>query len=752
MSDSPPAASWRRSLCEYGTAVILCVVLLALLTRPWRTDLRVPFCYSWDGILTCTLIKGIHDNGWFLHNPYLGAPGGRDLHDFPFVDNLHLLILKGIVSITGDFGLTYNLYFLLTFPLTTLTALFALRHFGIGYGPALVTALLYSFLPYPFWRCAAGHLFLASFYLVPLIVLVIVGIYLDRRVLVSLDDETNRLRWHVGSGRTLGAVLVCLLVSSAGVYYAFFACFFLLVAGLSAALSRRRAYPLVPALTMTVLIVLGVLASVAPTLRYKWENGPNTDAVARCPQGAEFHGLKLVQLLLPADSHRIPALAEVRRRYNALAPLANENGWSGLGLVGGGGFLFLCGRLLVRRASARPKLLDGFAVLTAAGLALATVGGFGSLLSFLVTDWIRGYTRISVYLAFFALAAVALLFDKAARHFSVGRRRLLFCGFLAFVLLGGVYDQVSFRWKPPFAWVYGDPPRDYVADYHHDAAWVRCIEDSLPPHAQVFQLPYVPYPEYPPVHGMTDYDHFRGYLHSRTLHWSYGTIKGRGSDGWQRSLAALPPAELPAALAYAGFRGLYLDRAGYADRAASLETALVTLLDTSPVISDNGRFVFFNLTDFAERLKKQLSEAEWRTRCAAASHPLLFEWRGGFFGCDGLGATACRWCSSRGELVVQNTWDQPRTVTFTFIAISDFVQPSNLQLSGLIAGQTTVGRERTPFQTTVTVPPGRHLVRFRCDGPPHLYPNDPRHLVFNLVHFAAKEVFDPPAPAPLARN
>ena len=53
----------------------------------------------------------------------------------------------------------------------------------------------------------------------------------------------------------------------------------------------------------------------------------------------------------------------------------------------------------------------------------------------------------------------------------------------------------------------------------------------------VFQLPYVPFPENPPVQQMSDYDHLRGALHSRTLKWSYPTMRGRWGDTWQRAIA-----------------------------------------------------------------------------------------------------------------------------------------------------------------------------------------------------------------------
>ena len=51
-----------------------------------------------------------------------------------------------------------------------------------------------------------------------------------------------------------------------------------------------------------------------------------------------------------------------------------------LGLAGSVGFLYLLGRLISRRTSARPRLQDGLTLLTLFGLLLGMVGGLGQSL------------------------------------------------------------------------------------------------------------------------------------------------------------------------------------------------------------------------------------------------------------------------------------------------------------------------------------------------------------------------------------
>src|SRR5262249_5518440 len=155
------------------------------------------------------------------------------------------------------------------------------------------------------------------------------------------------------------------------------------------------------------------------------------------------------------------------------------------------------------------------------------------------------------------------------------------------VLLGlGVFDQAAPLRLPPTTQLPG------LAAWESDTAFVRRIEASLPRAAMVFQLPYVPFPEHPPVQRMFDYDHFRGYLHSTALRWTYGAMKGRPTDAWLAELASRPAPALVEAAALAGFAGIYVDRHGYADAGVGLELALAGTLG-EPIASADGRLAFF---------------------------------------------------------------------------------------------------------------------------------------------------------------
>jgi phosphoglycerol transferase len=591
-----------KALLAAAVALALCVVALIGVMRLRHGDLRVPFMYRTDSIFTEGWIKTLGERRWMLHNPRLGAPFGADMYDFPMADDLHFGILKLGTYLSKDPGLLINLYFLLTFALTTLTGLLVLRHFGLSYPTAITGGLLYAFLPYHFMRNLA-HLFLGSYYLVPLIVMVMLWICLDRPVLLAWDEENRRRRWRLLSFPALGLVVICVLVSSAGVYYAFFACYLLLIAGLYAYLAGNKNYSLATAATSIALITAGAVGNILPSLIFQYTHGKNFQSLSRQPNHSEIFGLRIIQMLLPVGGHRLAFMRRLKERYNVSHSFfINENDMATLGLVASIGFVILILLLAGRTPQPRTgedqedrRVLDGLKTLNVFAVLLATIGGFGAMFSNLVTLWIRCYNRFSVYIAFFALFAVLLLLDRLLRRFGDRpRARRWGYAFVAIVLVAGLLDQTNSAFVPDY--------ENVATEYQSDRQFMARIESLVPERSMIYQLPYVPFPENPPVCRMYDYDHMRGYLHSRTLRWSYASMKGREGDAWSRSVASQPIPQMARALSDQHFAGIYVDRFGYADNGAGVEAQLAAVLGPPTVVSANQRLSFFSFGEYSKRL------------------------------------------------------------------------------------------------------------------------------------------------------
>lgn len=480
--------------------------------------------------------------------------------------------------------------YLFTFPTVLLSALYAFRRLRIGYPAALLGSFLYTFLPYHFMR-GESHLYLAAYYLVPWMAQLIFQIGSDEPPFL----EQGRKPWPGLAWRragTLGTVVICLLAGSSEAYYAFFDCFLLLMVGAATSIALRRPAPLLSALMSTGLIATTAVLCLLPHVLYGHGN-----PIARMPGDAEIYALKMSQLLLPVSGHRLPYLAALKHNYAQAAPLINENDAATLGLVGAFGFVLLLAWVAFRLMGARVKWLqkEDQRLINVASLAtlgctlLATLGGFGSLFAFLVSPQIRSYNRLSIYIAFFALFAVVLLIDRAiGARLTRQSQTLIYALGVALLMAVGLYDQTTLGFIPDYPTI--------RATFLSDRQFVRAIEKKVPKGAMILQLPYMTFPE------ANRYDLAKGYLHSRTLRWSYGAIINGRSDLWQRTLQDQP--EPLRRVVEAGFSGIYVDRSLLPNNGANMEEALSATLGEAPLVSPDSRLSFFSLESYKSRLPR----------------------------------------------------------------------------------------------------------------------------------------------------
>lgn len=587
--DSAVLGETVHSVGIYLAAALASLIILALITQLWRLDLSIPFSYREDSLLFHVWARSIADHGWYLTNPRLAAPSGSQMYDFPMADNLHFGLLKLLSFIDPRWPVIVNVYYLMTFPLATLSALFALRQLEIRGLSAVVASLLYAFLPYH-WIRGEGHLFLSAYYLVPPAILVAVWIYLGQFSQPADGEQPilARRRRH----RVWLSVLVCLLHASAGIYYAFFACFLFVVAGAAAAYRARSGHVWRLVLLLAGITGLGVAANTAPSIIYWWREGTNRHVGHRAVYESEIYGLKLAPLLLPVGFHNCPPLAKLRARYDRSSTHFNESASGTLGAVGSAGFLALLGwHVFATVRTRRQPLVDALATMNMATVLLGTVGGFGMLFSLLISPQFRASNRVSIFIAFFALTAVALWLHGLEQRWRRPGRRLVFYAFLGALLTLAIWDQSPAALRPG---VLGESIQR--TQFEADAAFAARMENLLPAGAAVYQMPYASFPESPPVEKMGGYEHFRPYLHAKSLRFSHACMRGRADDRWHQTIRDLPIEKLFDAIVEAGFAGIYIDRRGYADKAKHLETALAARLGHEPLVSVTGQQSFFVLS------------------------------------------------------------------------------------------------------------------------------------------------------------
>lgn len=543
----------------------------------WRLDWHVPMLYGGDGIYWVGQVQRSYGEltgslGW----PFYQPPSPYE----PNYDLIYDAFVAFVGLFTKDTGVVFNLY-VLVIPFANALAGYAVfRMVGMRRWLSFAFGLTFGLCPYVQQRLA-GHMMLAAVEFVPFSVLLCLWCAEDPAFgRPGRGFFRNRRNW-------LAIAFAWGIANNGAAYYPYFTCFFLCITALCLILRDRKLSAGVPCfLTIGEIVlwmipdffpmVLGMLAGVGSTL---------TNGVYRSPIGADIYSLRISSLLLSPNGYGWDKLANWLKQYFHLlatdeGPMYNENSYGYLGIVGVVGFLVLL-VLLFRNDDWRagktqtPRLGDRVWLLgrlNVAALLLASIASFGGLIGILVR-FIRGYNRISPYIAFFALLAVGLWVEQWLRTHT-GRGKRIFTVVLALVLVYSYWEQQGL-FVPKY--------EEVQTMWYQDQEFMDRVEEVTQEGDVIFQLPYMKNFENGSLNNMWDYTQLRAPLHSSKLHFSYGAGYGTENDVWYKETSELPPEEMVAELRAQGVAGIYLNLDGYAveDQQQTLDS-LVEAAGCSP--------------------------------------------------------------------------------------------------------------------------------------------------------------------------
>ena len=755
----------RRWAAEAAWHLLAALVTVGVLVAGWRldtADFRAPFTYEYDALLILPLVKATIERGSHWTNERLGAPGVQELHDFPIVDHLHFAVIWVLGRFFPDPVVVFNLFYLLTYPLTTLSAMFVLRRLGLSVPAAATGGLLFAFQPYHYLR-GQMHYFLAAYYVLPLTVLVMLWICRGRLPFFEATPDGS-YKFRVRTADTLAAVLIAVATASAGAYYAFFGCALLACAGVYAWVALKTWKGIASAGLVVLVVFVAGLVNHAPTFPYEYRYGHNSRPHARMAEDAERYGLKIAQLVLPVAQHNPVGIgddvwfdpAAVRSMYQAPSfKELNESEWDPVGLIAAIGYVMLLVLTVVPLRRQWP--VGPLVALTVFATLLSTLGGFGAVFNLLVSAQVRCYNRVSIYIAFFALILVCWLIDRFFDSRRGWARRLRWPAFLA-VGVFGLWDQTNETWFPDLrvakpGYVGADLAREKTAErYWKDRAFFERVEAILG-EGMVFTYPYVEYPEGQPYqeHGspgtIESYEMARGYLHTHSLRWSFGAMKGREWDTWMRDVAGswANRERFLARLVSAGFEGLLVDTRGMnPGNFAKLKEAIERPGGALREVHPDGRLYFFDLRGHREYLRRNFGPAQFDAMARAEYESLLVLWLRGFNCYEPVGYEwRSHWCGKSGQMVFVNRSDRTITAVAKMQFRTIFKNTARLRISGGVwADEVEIGPDERPpeYAVRLVIPPGRHAVRIRCTPAVSVLPTDSRNELFTVNNFKLIEI------------
>lgn len=713
-----------RGQAALGTvSALITTVLLVPIYGLTKASFGIPFFYSGDANFHGMLIKGVLDHGWYYDNPLLSAPEGQDFRDFPMPDNLHLVIIRGLDWTTDSYAVAMNLYYLGGFALTAFFTTLLLRRLRFSPIASVSIGILYALAPYHFSR-NQNHLFLASYWTLPFAVYLAMGVLEHVPLFRRRPVVRGAASWFTWT--TFASLAMAFLVASGSGYYGLFTVIILASASTSALVRRRPPGAALSGLVLIVVIFATIFANLSPHL-LNGSGGRNDDAVVRTPGSGEYYGLKLTQLLLPMQEHRLAALGSVTERYLREFPLPSESHPLGtLAAVGLAGIL--CGLFLVvgRSHAHLDERLLALILFTIVAILVAIPGGFSSLLELFATPVLRGWNRLSIFIMLFGLMYLGVLFDKSYLRAGAGRRRAFLAALCALVTIFGIWDQTSNRFRPDYA--------GNRQEFLSDREFLGRIEAMLPASSMVFQLPAMEFPEAGPRNDMDDYDHLRGFLHSDHLRWSYGGVRGRTSADWPARLDDERPWVIVAKLASVGYRGIYIDRYGYADRAARLEAELSKLVGAEPIVSRNSRLSFFDIRVPGRMILESISNPQVQALRRATLEPIELDWGERVHGEEHDGNRSWRWMTDSAAVVAEVPGGEERQVIVTFGAAAPSSEGATLRIdaSGHAPRVLTIGSGIEDHSIELRLQPGANNIVFRTDAPAIRPPGEKRDLRVQL--------------------
>ncbi|OUM02054.1 DUF7024 domain-containing protein [Variovorax sp. JS1663] len=566
----------NRTPILWAVAVALSAIIVGTLTAGGaRFNLREPLSYVGDSIFYLMTTQRLGEGTGYLINSRQGFPLGSQLFDFVGSDWGNMLVLDALQKVSGSAAWANNVYFLAGFPLSALAAFWCLRRLEISGPTSSVFALLFAIIPFHFLRIP--HLYFTWYFVVPVYVWFAVELYKGTGMFTSRGP----------SKAVVLAALACF-----GVYYAAFGCMVLFIGAVLGWLRHRSARPLLAGVFAVIFVCVGVAANLLPNIYLIQQFGKNSELAHRVPAGSEVYGLKITQLILPRPDHRLEQLAAISADYGQQFPNVNENVHSALGFVGVIGLLLVIASAIAyspRVQEQRRSLLFMLGATTVVLLLTATSGGFSALFSLLVTPLIRGWNRISVVVAFLSLAGLAIAVDGARHRFaSTGRAAALGTLGLTAIAIFGIWDQTSRADQSPVKMA--------QAEYRKESEFYRAVEASLPEGAAVYQLPFMRFPESPMKGRLSSYDLSKGFLHSRSLKWSYGAAVGRVGADFMEHLSTQPSATQLEVARFLGFSGFLIDRRGYHDNGQAIdEEASKFLGGVSPIEDQSKDLAFYSL-------------------------------------------------------------------------------------------------------------------------------------------------------------
>ena len=501
------------------------------------------FSLDGDGLSLCAHIKSLQEMGLkgLYMNYRLGAPGISSLYDDPGMDvllSLEIILLNFIFSPSTAQLYYYTIIF--SFVGTTISMFYLMKKVDLNEYCCLVFSILFSFAPYHFFR-ATAHITVANSISVPLAVLI--TLYLVGEV----KAEKFKLFERIICGILLGFSFP---------YFVFFAFVIFAMAIFVIVIQKVELKVFLHRIVVVIITIISFIITRIPATWSKIQYGENTLSMVRNFADSEIYSIKIIQLLLPPQYTKLTFLKMIVDKYIGSGLLITESQYSSLGMVASLGFLLGFIILIIQCIRGNDNSIISILSLLIVGVTLvATVGGFGEIFNFLITPQMRCYNRFSIYISCMSLLLIACLISNLKKAVQIFMLSLIFCV--------GLFDQFTVI-RTTEQYNVAAEQQKVMLDFFDE------VQNKYDKNCMIYQLPYADYPEVGPIYNMADYSHFKAYIFTDDIKWSYGGVKGRDYRASNLNIDNGMSYRFLQGLKREGFSAVYIDLSGYGEYAGDI--------------------------------------------------------------------------------------------------------------------------------------------------------------------------------------
>lgn len=519
--------------------------------------------YQGDGLLQHGIAKGILEGNIYLHDKEvnsLGAPTVANWSGYPITEEI-IYYLYAIYAFL--FGLNHSLIITLFTAqlLAVLTFWGVCRYYKFNNLLSIAGAIVFGFSHYLFSR-GIGHIVLTFCWHIPILLLIIEHIHTKKKL-------------PIFSKFTLFGIAVSFIAGLQNPYYSIMYCQFILFAILFKCFRKDFEDIYVPFLFI-IFCSLAFFISNIDTLFF----AEVSDAKLRNLASMEVFALKIPELFLPAYGNPWQSLSNFAyENYYNLSYVKGELWGPYLGIFGIIGFTSLI-VFAIRKIALNQYNLVPIGFWQSGWILLySLIGGVNLFIGVFGFQYLRATNRYSIYILVISLIFLIKILSKYSP-------KVLIIPISFLMIFYGYAENYGLTYRHSLSSI----DQKYLVDKKIFSE----IEKSFP-NSNVFNLPIMVFPENGSIHKMTDYDHFRPYLHTKTLKYSYGDYKFRNPTPFQDTLRDLSMEDMFYHIRNRGFDMVLINKLGYPDNGSFIKELLIK--KKQDLLVDEGDFIVFKLND-----------------------------------------------------------------------------------------------------------------------------------------------------------